>query len=224
VSGGGVSAGLEILASLPEPDFLNIQPPAGGQDLSCLAGCPSLTMVTLRDCTKLSDLSTLMSASRLRSLYLEHAECLRDLGALIGLADLEKLIIEGAPLAHGLAAVAPVLNQLKELAVWSIPTLTSLDALADSTLDYLNLADCQVTDLEPLGALHSLTRVWLRQLPSLNIAPLASLPQLRELTQMNMNEPVDLSPLAQTDHRLRVELKNTLTVGEAGPLVKVRRR
>ena len=54
--------------------------------------------------------------------------------------------------------------------------------------------------------------------------PLASLPHLRELRLMDINEPVDLSPLAQTDHRLRVELRNTPTVGEPGPLVKIRRR
>lgn len=65
--------------------------------------------------------------------------------------------------------------------------------------------------------------VRLQLLPSLDLAPLASLPQLRELILMDMNEPVDLSPLAQTDHSLRVELWNTPAVGEPGPLVKIRR-
>ncbi len=73
-------------------------------------------------------------------------------------------------------------------------------------------------------SLQSLKELLLRQLPGLNLAPLASLPQLRELTLIDINEPVDLSPLAQMDHRLRVELWNTPTVGEPGPLVKVRRR
>lgn len=69
-----------------------------------------------------------------------------------------------------------------------------------------------------------MTRVWLQRLPGLNLVPLASLPRLRELTLADMNEPVDLAPLAQTDHRLRVELQSTPTVGEAGFLVKIRRR
>ena len=50
------------------------------------------------------------------------------------------------------------------------------------------------------------------------------LPHLRELMLLNIDEPVDLSPLAPTDHRLRVELWNTFTVGTADPLVKIRPR
>jgi hypothetical protein len=50
------------------------------------------------------------------------------------------------------------------------------------------------------------------------------LPHLRDLTLTDMDESVDLYPLAQVDHRLRVELENTPTVGDPGPLVKVRRR
>lgn len=66
--------------------------------------------------------------------------------------------------------------------------------------------------------------MWLRRLADLHLSPLTLLQQLRELTLVDMNEPVDLSPLAKMDYRLRVELRNTPTVGEPGPLVKVRRR
>jgi hypothetical protein len=225
VADGRVSAGLEVLATLPELEYLSIHPPTGGQDLSFLADCPALTHVTLGGCTELSDLSALVSASRLSNINLWGAKHLRDLGALTELPDLTWLTIEDAPLTGGLAAMTPVLDRLKRLYVWSVPTVTSLDVLAGNTkLEYLEFADCPVADLEPLGTLLSSTRVWLRQLCRLNLAPLASLPQLRELTLTDMNEPVDLSPLAQTDHRLRVELRNTPTVGEPGLLVKVRRR
>ncbi len=224
VEGGSVGAGLEILAALPELKHLSIYPPAGGQDLSFLADCPSLISVDLRSCTELSDLSALASASHLRAVNLWHAMLLRDLNSLAELPDLTSFFIHGAPLTDGLAAVASVLNQLKNFSVWSVPTVTSLDALVGSTLNYLDLDDCPITDLEPLGMLQSLTRVLLRRLPGLNLAPLASLEHLRELTLIDINEPVDLSPLAQMDHRLRVELWNTPTVGEPGPLVKVRRR
>jgi hypothetical protein len=216
VNGGSVSAGLEILSVLPEFVLLGIRPPSGGQDLSFLADCPALINVILHGCTQLSDLSMLASASRLGYVSLNNAKRLRDLGALAELPDLTKFVIEGAPLTGGLAAVTPILNQLKNLRVWSVPTVTSLDALAGSTLTRLDLADCPVTDLEPLGTLRSLTEVWLRQLPGLNLTPLASLPRLRELALVDMNEPVDLSPLAQTDHRLRVELWNN-TTGGGGP-------
>ncbi|MGH3899863.1 MAG: NACHT domain-containing protein [Pseudonocardiaceae bacterium] len=224
VSGGWVGAGLEVLATLPKLRALLIEPPAGGQDLSFLANHPTLTDVLLSGCTELSDLSALVSVSRLRYVSFRHAKRLRHLGALTELSDLTSLYIEGAPLTGGLAAVTPLLDQLKVLSVWSVPTVTSLDALAGSTLIHLRLDDCPVTDLEPLGTLQSLTKVGLHRLAGLNLAPLASLPQLRELTLKDMNEPVDLSPLAQTDHRLQVELWNTATVGEPGPLVKVRRR
>ncbi|MGH3801347.1 MAG: NACHT domain-containing protein, partial [Pseudonocardiaceae bacterium] len=220
---GAVGSGLEILAALSELKTLFIQPPAGGQDLSFLAYCASLISVALRGCTELSDLSTLVSVPHVGYVSLYHAMRLRDLGALTELPDLTWLTIQSAPLTGGLAAMTPVLDQLRNLRVWSVPTVTSLDTLAGRTLEYLNLGDCPVTDLEPLRTLHSLTRVSLRQLPGLNLAPLASLPQLRELTLADMNEPIDLSPLAQTDHRLRVDLWNTPTVGEPGPLVKVRR-
>jgi len=180
--------------------------------------------VALHGCTKLSDLSALAAASRLSYIGLRDAKRLRDLNTLTELPNLTSLLIEYAPLTGGLAAVTPVLNQLKNLGVWSVPTITSFDMLAGRTLHLLDLDNCPITDLEPLGTLQSLTQVRLRRIPGLNLAPLASLPHLRELVLANMNEPVDLSPLAQTDHRLRVELRNTPTVGEPGPLVKVRRR
>jgi Leucine-rich repeat (LRR) protein len=164
------------------------------------------------------------SASRLRYVSLNKAKRLRDLGALSELPSLTSLTVGCAPLAGGLAAVTPILNQLKNLRVGSVPTVTSLDALAGSTLESLHLTDCPIIDLEPLGTLRSLTEVSLRELPGLNLAPLASLPRLRELTLMAMNEPVNLSPLAHVHHRLRVELWNTPTVGDPGPLVKVRQR
>jgi Leucine-rich repeat (LRR) protein len=124
---------------------------------------------------------------------------------------------------NGVAAI-PILDRLTGLAVWRVPTATSLDALAGSSLESLDLLGCPVTDLEPVTALQSLKRLVLQHFPVVNLAPLASLPQLRELKLVDINEQVDLSPLAQTDHRLRVELWNTPTAGEPGPLVKVRRR
>ena len=226
VLSGEARAGLETFAALPGLTKLYIRPPAGGRDLSFVADCPALTDVTLDGCTELSDLSALASASHLRYVDLREAKRLRDLNVLTKLPDLRSFFIERAPLTGGLAAVAPVLDQLKELRLWSVPTVTSLDTLAGRTLEYFFLGDCSVTDLEPLGTLQSLTQVWLRLIPCLNLAPLAALPHLRELTLMDITEPVDLSPLAQTNHRLRVELWNTPTVGEPGPLVKlkVRRR
>lgn len=218
---GGISVGLETFAALPQLKRLHIQPPDGGRDLSFLVSCPALTSVGLHGCTELSDLSALASVSRLRYVNLQTTRRLRDLRALVELPDLTSLLIQDAPLTGGLAAVAPVLDKLKYLSVLWVPTVTSLDALAGSAPEHLDLAACPVTNLEPLGTLQSLTRMFLRLIPGLNLAPLASLPHLRELTLMDINEPVDLSPLAQTDHRWRVELWNTPTVGQPGPLVKV---
>jgi Leucine-rich repeat (LRR) protein len=130
------------------------------------------------------------------------AHHVHDLSDLTRLSHLTGLAIGDAPLANGVAAAIPILDQLTSLAVWRVPTATSLDALAGSSLESLNLFGCPVTDLTPL----------------------ASLPHLRGLTLMDMNEPVDLSPLAQTHHRLRIELRNTPTVADPGPLVKVQRR
>ncbi|HWR47449.1 MAG TPA: hypothetical protein VN327_07545 [Pseudonocardiaceae bacterium] len=95
--------------------------------------------------------------------------------------------------------------------------------LAGSALESFDLASCPVTDLEPLGTLQSLTKVGLQSLPAVSLTPLAILPYLRELFLNNIEEPVDLSPLAQTGHRLQVRLLNTAIVGDYGPLVKIRK-
>lgn len=58
----------------------------------------------------------------------------------------------------------------------------------------------------------------------MDLVPLAALPHLRDLYLTGIEEPVDLSPLARVDHRLRVELRNTSVVGDPGPLVKIRKR
>jgi hypothetical protein len=221
---GEVSAGWEVLPTLTALHWLGVSPPDGGRDLSFVAACPSLTSVYLPGCTTLSDLSELVSASRLRYLNLADAKHLRNLRALARLPDLTYLVIQDAPLGDGLGAVTPVLDRLTELSVWSVPTASSLDALTGSSLQELHVAHCPITALAPLATLQSLVTLGLTGLPAVDLAPLASLPHLRELTLSDMNEPVDLSPLVQTDHCLRVKLWNTLTVGEPGPLVKIRRR
>jgi internalin A len=222
--GGEASSSWEVLSALPALRWLTVGLPDGGRDLSFLAHYPLLTGVILNGCTALSDLSALVSASQLRSVYLRDAKQLRDLRAFIGLPNLERLGIDDAPLTDGLAAVTPVLDRLKELDVWRVPTVTSLQAVVGSSLQEVNLADCPITDLAPLATLQSLTLVWLRDFSAVDLAPLATLPHLRELVLDGIDEPVDLSPLARTDHRLRVVLwKNTSTVGTAGPLVKIRR-
>ena len=225
VRSGEANTGWEVLPRLPELWWLAVNLPDGGRDLSFLAGCPSLTSVVLKGCTALSDLSALVSVSRLRYVYLGDAQHLRDLRAFTGLRNLKRLGIDDAPLTDGLAAVTPVLDRLEELDVGRVQTVTSLEAVAGSSLREINLADCPITDLEPLATLQSLVRVWLRDLPAVNVAPLATLPHLRELRLTRIEEPVDLSPLAlRASHRLWVGLSNTFTVGAAGPLVKVRRR
>jgi len=224
VRGGDASPGWEVLSTLPELWWLGVNLPDGGRDLSFLAGCPSLTSVVLNGCTALSDLSALVSVSRLKYVYLGDAKRLRDLRALIGLPNLKRLGIDDAPLTDGLAAVTPVLDRLKELDVGRVSTVASLEAVAGSSLQEINLANCPVTDLAPLATLRSLVRVWLRDFPAVDLAPLATLPHLRELRLTGIDEPVDLSPLARTHHRLWVGLSNTSTVGTAGPLVKIRQR
>jgi len=162
--GGEASSSWEVLSALPALRWLTVGLPDGGRDLSFLAHYPSLTGVVLNGCTELSDLSALVSASQLRSVYLRDAKQLRDLRAFIGLPNLERLGIDDAPLTDGLAAVTPVLDRLKELDVWRVPTVTSLQAVVGSSLQEINLADCPITDLAPLATLQSLTLVWVARL------------------------------------------------------------
>jgi hypothetical protein len=54
-----------------------------------------------------------------------------------------------------------------------------------------------------------------------NLGPLATQGLLRDLYLMDMEEPADLSPLARTDHCMRLHLRDTVTVGDPGPLVKI---
>jgi len=134
------------------------------------------------------------------------------------------LTVQNAPLTDGIAAAAPVLNRLKQLRIWRVPTATSVVPLAGNTLDELTLAGCSITDLEPLGTSQSLKMLEFQDLTAVNLAPLATLPDLRDLFLFDIEEPVDLSPLAHIYRRLRVELVRTSTVGTAGPRIKIRRR
>ena len=219
-----MSAGWGVLPKLTALQWLGVNPPDDAYDLSFVADCPSLISVFLHDCNALSDLSALTSASRLKSVGLGNGRHLRDLHSLTELPNLKFLDIRNTPLADGLAAVTPILDRLEELSVFSVPTATSLGALAGSSLQEVDLADCPIADLAPLATLQFLTRVCLRDFPTMNLAPLATLPNLRDLELDGIDEPVDLSPFAQIHHRLRVKLWNTYTVGAAGPLVKIRRR
>jgi hypothetical protein len=222
ISPGG-STGVEALAELTGLRSLSLSPPDNGRDLSFLADCPALRTVILNHCTELTDLSTLVSASALQRIYLWSATSLCDLQALADLADLRWLSIDHAPLSGGLDTVASVLDRLSYLGVWSVPTVTCLDALAETALVSFNLVSCPVTDLDPVGALRSLNEVGLGHLTTVNLAPLATLPHLQNLHLWAIEEPVDLSPLALTHHRLRVRLSNTDIMGDPGPLATIRK-
>jgi hypothetical protein len=65
--------------------------------------------------------------------------------------------------------------------------------------------------------------VWFRKFPALNLAPLVRLPHLQELFLLDIDEPVDVSSFVRLSHRLRVHLRDTATVGNSGPLVKIRK-
>jgi len=220
---GGEVTGVEELPRLTGLQSLKLFPPDGGQNLSFLGDCPALDSVHLYNCTELVDLSALVSASGLAHVHLGTATRLRRLRAFRRLADLRGLGIGSASLSGGLDAVTPILDRLKYLGVWSAPTVTSLNVLAGSILEEFTLCSCPVLDLEPLVTVLSLEWVWLGDLSAVNLAPLAMLPKLRDLHLMEMREPIDLSPLAQIDHRLRVYLRDTATVGDPGPLVKIRK-
>jgi hypothetical protein len=77
-----------------------------------------------------------------------------------------------------------VLNQLRQLRVWSVPTTTSLEALTGSALEYFELDSHAITDFAPLATLHALKSMTLRRLSAVNLAPLATLPQLRNFFLM----------------------------------------
>jgi hypothetical protein len=221
VLGRGVSKGWELLATLPKLWWLSVNAPHDERDLSFIGLCSSLTVLALRDCFALPNVPVLASAPRLKTVSLSGGKRLCDLQALTELPELTSLCISDAPLSGGLDAVRPVLNQLKSLRVWWIPTVTSLQALVGSALEYFDLGSCPVTDLAPLTTLLSLKQVILRRLPVVNLGSLATQRLLRDLYLMDMEESADLSPLARTDHRLRLHLRDTATVGDPGPLVKI---
>jgi energy-coupling factor transporter ATP-binding protein EcfA2 len=212
----------ESLTALPNLASLVLTAPDGGRDLSFLAECVSLTGVTLHRCAELSDLSALVSASQLRLLQLFGSHHALNLGPLTRLPHLTGLTIGDAPLPNGVAAI-PILDQLRGLGLWNVPTVTSLEALIGASLGLIDLNDCPVTDLGPLAMLLSLETLRLERMHAVNVAPLAMLPRLKELRLTDIDEPVDLSQLARTYHRLRVELRNTSAVGTSDQLIKVRR-
>lgn len=88
-------------------------------------------------------------------------------------------------------------------------------------MQLFELGSCPVANLAPLATLQSLKRACLQRMPAVNLTPLVML--RCDLYLMFMEEPVDLSLLARTDHRLRVHVRNTATVGDPGHLVKIRK-
>ena len=218
-----VSAGLEVLAALPKLKYLGINPPAEVQSQCFLDHCSLLTHVTLVGCNELLDLSALASLSILQRVDVWDAKRLRDLRAITHLRDLKHLGIASAPLVGGLSAVAPFVDRLKTLSVYSVPTATSLEPITGNLLQKITLDACPLTDLGPIATFQSLRELKLYHFPTLrDLAPLTALPHLRDLYLSFIEEPVDLSPFAQMDHHLRIHLRNTRTVGQPGPLIKVR--
>ena len=218
------AVGWDVLPTLAELGHLSTAAPDGGRDLAFLAGCPSLSSLYLNGCSEMSTVSALASASRLRTIGLHGAKCLRDLRALTRLHELRSLSIGDAPITGGLSAVTPVLDRLETLKFSSIPTVISLEPLTGSALQEVKLYGCPVTDLAPLATLQSLKRIRLGKMPAVDLVSLAGLPHLRELVLWYIDEPVDLSPLSPTRHRLRVELRNTATVGTTDLGIRIRHR
>ena len=158
---------LADLTNLTELDLSGSRFPS--EDLAILASLPSLSRLTLNDCS-LSTISDLEGANALTYLDLSN-NTVRNLEALSAMSNLQELNLE-----HN--------------------AVTALDSLASlSRLETLNLNYNAVTDLSPLTSCVQLSWLEVGNNQLTSVSPAANLPSLTHLG-VDSNELTDVSPLA----------------------------
>jgi hypothetical protein len=181
---------------------------------------PKLRTLSLRGLINVTDLSPLLIQDSLEDLRVDNCPGLTDLDALPPLESVIYLSLSGSSLGsnvRGLAERAPKLSwldlkdslsvdgleqlaalALDHLGLWGCRGITSFDFLAGFPgLNYLDLEDTNIGELEPISGLASLRTLWLRGCADVaDLTPLSSLRNLRDLHIEGVAPAIDLAPLA----------------------------
>ena len=195
--------------SLAIEDFDNLEfvcdlPQLYALELSCLSG--------------VTDLRPLMSQRRLMSLELEDVTHLRGLEQLPPLSKLHNLAIRGATLETDLADLVRRAPGLSKLALRGSKWQGDLTPLTTLALDSLELWDCEVVDISPLGAIPQLSFLDLEDTLVEDLSSLAELGNLRILYLTGCHAVKDLSPLAQLPSLRHLYIEGLSPTVDVSPL------
>ena len=180
--GGTKANDLSPLAELQALEELEIRDCANIRDLGPLARLPSLRALTLSQCG-VCDLSPLSAMPALQSVDLSLHTSLDKLTALGELAQLRALHLRDMP-GTSIAWISTV-PHLAELTVSNCPNLKDLAALGSLTsLQTLDLSMTPVVDLSPLTSMRELRQLDLLCTDVRSIAPLGALTKMEELNLM----------------------------------------
>lgn len=209
-------AQLDALLTLPSLRRLSLRSTTI-RDTSALSALRGLTALSLSGCRELADTSTLRGLGRLDYLDL-FGTAVRDLSALSQLP-LERLNLGGTEV-DDVEALSKV-TTLRELNLWGtfVSNVGPLAPLAGLTA--LDLTHTDVSDLRRLGGLRQLRRLLLGYLDAVELDVLAKLERL-EVLYLNGDGVRDVAPLAGLSHLVQLSLADTPELVDVSSIVKLK--
>jgi hypothetical protein len=215
---------LDALPPLPAGRDLALTVSGGLEDFEPLMRHTGVSALTIFS-RELTDLGPLAEFRDLTSVRLIGCRAVTDLAPVARLPRLTWLRIVACPAIEDFSPLAEA-PALRGLHVRTGEAVSDLDFLAGlRRLQVLHLAGAEsVTDLAPLGGLADLRVLHLTSTQARDLAPLASLARLEELSLFASKEVADLGPLAGLERLRHVDLRGCDAVTELTPLRGVIRR
>ncbi|MCO6011022.1 NACHT domain-containing protein [Actinoallomurus purpureus] len=192
---------LAFVEDLPQLHTLHVGHLEDVADFSPLGAQTSLEKLGLVDCTALTEVDSLPPLHGLRYLRLTESSLRCGLDDLVGRApQLRELHLNDSSWVKDLRPLTGL--SLTSLGLWGCTGVTDFTPLAELPgLDYLDLEDTGIDDLSPLGRLHELQTIWLRNCTRVtDLTPLQGSRKLRQLYIKGLAPGIDLAPLAGLRH------------------------
>ncbi|MDX6581177.1 MAG: hypothetical protein QOI10_361 [Solirubrobacterales bacterium] len=181
----------------------------GIEDLSALAGCASLQVLSLDDCQHLLNVDELARLPSLRVVLIDDAPEITDLSPLSEARQLEVFALQNPGKIDDASALGGC-TSLGQLAIEDTPSLEDVTWLGSlDRLQVLSLADCTGLNTFPAIELPELRRLFLSGCTGISeLEWVASLPALEELHLGNCSGITDLGPLRELKVLSRLAITN----------------
>jgi hypothetical protein len=171
---------LTPLSALPALEYLRLAELPLVNDLTPLSALTSLRRLAVNAMPRITDVTPLATLTQLESLQLVYLDAIADLAPIVTLHALKALTLDSLPALHSIAFTAGL-----------------------GTLENVRISNCANIDtITPLAAATAIRYITLRNLPHLDVAPLAALPHLEQIGVTQSPPPIGLN--AFDPHRTRV--------------------